>query len=121
MRPRVLLADNNESVLTALSRLFAFDCDVVECFTDGASLLAAAPHLAPDVVAVDLQMPGPNGLEVCRQLKACMPHVRVIIFTAYESDELKMAASTAGADGFLSKFALNKDLIAGITGGTDHK
>jgi len=116
MRLRVLIADDNESVLTALRRLCAFDCDVVGCFTDGVSLLVAGAHLAPDVVAMDLQMPGLNGLEVCRRLKATRPQIRVVLFSADGSDALKMEASTAGADAFVSKFTLATDLIPAITG-----
>jgi DNA-binding NarL/FixJ family response regulator len=97
-----------------LRRLCEFDCDVVGCFPDGASLLTAAPYLAPDVAVVDLQMPGPNGLDVCRQLKTIMPEIRVVIITAYGSDELMMDASTAGVDAFVSKFALGTDLIPAI-------
>ena len=74
-RPRVLLADDHPSLLTALKRLLAPDCDVVGSVTDGAAALAETTRLQPDVVVLDVFMPGLDGLEVCRAITHTNPTI----------------------------------------------
>jgi CheY-like chemotaxis protein len=102
-RPRVLLADDHPSLLTALRRLLAPDCDVVECVSDGAAALAATSQLKPDVVVVDLLMPGLDGLEVCSAIREASPLVKVIILTAIEQPAISEKALAVGAFAVLTK------------------
>ncbi|MEI8164838.1 MAG: response regulator transcription factor [Chloroflexales bacterium] len=72
---------------------------------DGATGLALALKLRPDVVVVDLQMPGMNGLEVLRQIRAGAPTIRVIIFSMHAEDTYVHEALEAGAAGYVLKDA----------------
>lgn len=114
MQPRIILADDNESVLTALRRLLEPDCKVLGCFTTCSSLLEAAPHLLPDVVVLDVSMPDMNGLEACRQLKQRIAQVRVVFLTASDDEEIKDRAFEIGALAFVHKYRIATDLLPAI-------
>ena len=114
MQPRIILADDNESVLTALRRLLEPDCEVLGCFTTCSSLLDAAPRLLPDVVVLDISMPDMNGLEACRQLKQKNAQVRVVFLTASDDQEIEDLAFEIGALGFVYKYRIATDLLPAI-------
>lgn len=69
----------------------------------GPEALEAASALAPDLVLLDVASPGPGGLELIRELKACAPESRIVILSFHETGAARDAALSAGADGFLSK------------------
>ena len=114
MQPRIILADDNESVLTALRRLLEPDCEVLGCFTTCSALLDAAPHLLPDVVILDVSMPDMNGLEACRQLKQMNAQMRVVFLTASDDREIEDHAFEIGALGFVRKYRIATDLLPAI-------
>jgi DNA-binding NarL/FixJ family response regulator len=116
VKPRIVLADDNESVLTALRRLLQPDCDILGCFTTCASMLEAAPTLGPDVVVLDLRMPDMNGFEACRQLKQKTAQVNVVILTASDDQELEERALATGALAFVCKYRIASDLLPAIQG-----
>jgi DNA-binding NarL/FixJ family response regulator len=85
-RPRVLLADDDPGMRTAIRRVLSFSCDVVSCVEETASLFDAVVQLQPDVVLLDLSLPGgPNGLEICRAINSGTPDVTVVLFTALDN------------------------------------
>ena len=102
--PRVLLADDDEGTRTAFTRLPGSLCDVVGHVSNGAQLPQTIEQLRPNVVVLDLRMPGIDGLRTCRQMKTTAPDVDVIVCTADDDPSLRGAAVEAGASAFVSKF-----------------
>jgi DNA-binding NarL/FixJ family response regulator len=100
--------------LTALRRLLEPDCEVLGCFTTGASMLEAALRLLPDVVVLDISMPDMDGLEACRQLKQKLAQVRVVFLTASDDQEIQDVAFEIGALGFVFKYRITTDLLPAI-------
>ena len=80
--PRVLIADDYPDMVKAVSRLLMLDFDVVGTVADGAALLEAAARLQPDVIVLDVNLPGIDGLEACRRITQAQPAVKVVVFTA---------------------------------------
>ena len=99
---------------SAITRLLAPACDVVDHATDGAGLLEAAARSQPDVVLLDLKMPTMDGLAACRHLKAAAPHVKVIVFTAADDEAIREKAFDVGASAFVLKFRAADDLLPEI-------
>ena len=114
LRPRVLLADDHIDVLSAVQRMLEPSCEVVDRVTNGAAVLERVEHLMPDVVVLDITMPGLNGLEVCRQIKTAMPDIPVVILTANNDPEIKKSAFGAGASSFVLKHSMANDLLPAV-------
>jgi DNA-binding NarL/FixJ family response regulator len=110
----VLLADDHAIVLEGLSSLLSAEFELAGTVTDGAQLMEAAERLRPDVIVTDLSMPGMNGLEVLRRLKANAIAVKLIVLTMHAEAHLAADALRAGASGFVVKHAAGKELIAAI-------
>jgi two-component system cell cycle response regulator DivK len=103
--PRVLIVDDNEAnVVIAQVVLLAENFETATA-ADGLEAMTKVASFKPDLILMDIQMPGRNGLEVTRELKAnpATRHIRIVAFTAFamRGDEIKMRA--AGCDGYLSK------------------
>jgi DNA-binding NarL/FixJ family response regulator len=112
-RPRVLVADDHPTVAKAVCRLLAPDCEIVGTVADGRALLEAVPRLEPDVIVMDLNLPGVHGLEACRQLTSMHPALKVVVLSAMSEPEVTEALIAAGASAFVSKLA-SADLPATI-------
>src|SRR5262245_16027280 len=96
-RPRVLLADDHPGMQAAVRRLLSPSCDVVGCVLDVASLLGSVEQLRPEVVLLDLSLPGDlQGFEICRLITSRTPDVKVVIFTGHDDANLKSRAREAG-------------------------
>ena len=113
-RTSVMLADDHAIVLEGLSSLLSADFELAGTVTDGTQLIEAAVRLRPDVIVTDITMPGMNGLEVLRRLKANAVPVKVIVLTMHADAHLAADALRAGASGFIVKHAAGKELIAAI-------
>jgi DNA-binding NarL/FixJ family response regulator len=83
-------------------------------FADAESALAALPALAPDVVVMDIQLPGADGVECTRRLKALRPATQVLVFTVFMDSERIFRALAAGASGYLLKRTARAEIIAAI-------
>jgi DNA-binding NarL/FixJ family response regulator len=107
MTIRVLTADDQRVVREGLALLLSLlpGVEVVGTAADGAEALALTAKLRPDVVLMDLRMPGIDGTEATRRLRAEHPSVKVIVLTTYADDRSVVGALQAGADGYLTKDA----------------
>ena len=112
-RPRVLVADDHPDVAKAVCRLLALEFEIVGTVADGSALLEAVQRLEPDVVVLDLNLPGVHALEACRQLTGMNPAMKVVVFSAMSDPEVSEALVAAGASAFVSKLA-SADLPATI-------
>jgi DNA-binding NarL/FixJ family response regulator len=113
---RVLVADDHPIVRGGIVALLsaADDIEVVGEAADGLGAVELAVHLAPDVVLMDLRMPGLDGDEATARILEQRPNVRVVILTTYESDASILTAIEAGASGYLLKAAPQEEILAGI-------
>ena len=112
--PTVLLADDHAMVLEGLASLLRAEFSLVGTVSDGAQLLETARRLRPDIIVTDLTMPGMNGLEVLRRLRADGVSAKVIVLTMHAEAHLAADALRAGASGFVVKQGAGKELIAAI-------
>jgi two-component system response regulator NreC len=113
---RVIVADDHGIVREGLRVLLrsAPDITVVGDAESGPAALALAQRLAPDVVILDLDMPGGDGATALRTIQAKTPNVRVLILTMHAEHERLLPLLEAGARGYLSKAAASVDLIEAI-------
>lgn len=108
---RVLLADDHALFRAGVASLLrASGIDVVGEAGDGAAALEQARTLKPDLVLMDITMPGGDGLEATRQIKAELPATRVVIVTVSDDDEDLFNAVKSGADGYLLKDMSEEEL-----------
>lgn len=112
----VLLADDHALVREGTRRLLESEpgIRVVAEAADGQSAVAEASRVQPDVVIMDVAMPGMSGIEATRQIKARLPQIAVLALTAYDDDQYVMALLDAGAAGFLLKDVRGSELIAAV-------
>ncbi|WP_210480232.1 response regulator transcription factor [Naasia sp. SYSU D00948] len=113
---RVLVADDHPIVRSGIVALLADDerLHVVGEAADGAEAVRLTEELRPDVVLMDLQMPGLDGVGATERIAAGGSGARVLVLTTYESDTLILDAITAGASGYLLKAAPREEILAGI-------
>jgi DNA-binding NarL/FixJ family response regulator len=100
---RILVADKHEVVRRGARFLFEQahpEWQVCGEASDGREAVQMAMRLRPDVVVIDLSMPGLNGLEATRQIRQDLPQTEVLLFTPYESEPLVRQTLAAGARGF---------------------
>jgi DNA-binding NarL/FixJ family response regulator len=113
---RVLIADDQPLVRVGLRTLLDAqpDISVAGEAADGAAAVAESARLRPDVVLMDVRMPGTDGIEATGRLCRGPDAPRVLILTTYDKDEYVFDALAAGASGFLLKDARPEDLVAGV-------
>jgi DNA-binding NarL/FixJ family response regulator len=114
MPPRVLLADDHAMLLGAFEKLLTPDCTIVGQVSDGRALLAAAQRLKPDLIVLDITMPGLNGLEAGRLLKQTLRTVKLVFLTMNEDPDLAAEAFRAGASAYLLKRSAPSELLIAI-------
>jgi two-component system, NarL family, response regulator LiaR len=113
---RVLLVDDHPVVRQGLRALLSTHegIEVVGEADDGEAAVAAADRLSPDVVLMDVVMPGLDGVEALRRIGERRPQTRVVMLTSYADERRAMEAVDAGASGFLLKDASPRDVAAAI-------
>ncbi len=110
----ILIVDDDSRVTSALRRTLAYEGYQVSSTLDGEGALAIARTKSPDLVILDLMLPGIDGLEVCRRLRAVDDDIAVLMLTARDAVADRVAGLETGADDYLVKpFAL-EELLARI-------
>jgi DNA-binding NarL/FixJ family response regulator len=110
---RILLVDDSAEFLESAARLLMLhqELHIVGRAASGSAALEQVAALQPDLVLMDLAMPGMNGLETTRQIKAQPAPPRVVIMTLYDVAEYRTAARNATADGFIAKSSIRSHLL----------
>lgn len=116
MATRVLIADDQRLVRAGLRMLCesADGIEVVGEAADGAQTIRLSAELAPDVILMDLRMPGVDGITATRQVLSARPDSKILIITTFDDDDHLYPALAAGAAGFLVKDTTPADLVAAI-------
>jgi DNA-binding NarL/FixJ family response regulator len=116
MSIRVSIVEDNNRVRNSLARLIELS-DGFTCVSEhstGEEAMAALPKARPDVVLMDINLPGMNGVECVRQLKPLLPDTQVMMLTVYENTDLIFQALSAGATGYLLKQTPPTELLAAV-------
>ena len=110
---RILLVDDSAEFLESAARLLTLhkQLRIVGRASSGNAALEQIAQLSPDLVLMDLAMPGMNGLETTRQIKSRPAPPRVVIMTLYDVAEYRTAARQATADGFIAKSSIRSQLL----------
>jgi DNA-binding NarL/FixJ family response regulator len=120
---RVLICDDQELVREGLRVILnnAAGIEVVGVAEDGAAALALIPTTRPDLILMDLKMPGVNGIQATRLVRQQYPAVQVLVLTTYDGDEWVFDAIRSGAAGYLLKDSPRDTLLAAIKGTVEGK
>lgn len=115
-RVRVLLVDDQPLLLQGFAMILSVedDLEVVGRAGDGLEAVERVAELGPDVVLMDVQMPGVDGIEATRRIVAAHPETTVVVLTTFDRDDYLFAALEAGASGFLLKNADPDDLVDAV-------
>ena len=114
MKLSVVVVDDNASFLAKLVSILEVEFEVQGTAMDGRSAVEIIVKKQPDVVVLDLEMPGLNGIEVTRELSKDTPRPAVVICSVESDPELIEAAREAGALGYVFKARIRKDLVAAV-------
>lgn len=115
-RIRILLADDHTVLRAGLRALLAGQCDleVIGEASDGAEAIRLAQTLHPDVVVMDIGMPGVNGIDATARIKRELPGVKVLILSMHDDQGYLRQVLRAGASGYVLKRAADTELLAAI-------
>ncbi len=115
---RVLICDDQRVVCEGLEMILNADpeIEVVGLAYDGAEALDLIPTTQPDVVLMDLKMPGMNGIHATREISKRFPEIKVLVLTTFGEDEWVFDAVRSGADGYLLKGTPREKLVAAVKG-----
>ena len=113
---RILIADDQQVFREGLRALFQSvpDLEVVGEATSGAEAVTMAEALQPDVVLMDIKMPGMNGIEATEKILSASPHISIVALTMFDDDDTVFAMLRAGARGYLLKGALKTEILRAI-------
>lgn len=113
---RIVLADDHQILLDGLRRLIDAngDMQVVATATDAPTAIEAARAHRPDVIVLDINMPGGGGLEVARRIREMELPSKIVVLTMYAEDRYVMEAVRLGAAGYVLKRSADKDLLEAI-------
>jgi DNA-binding NarL/FixJ family response regulator len=120
---RVLICDDQSIIRDGLAMLLNLerDIDVVGCAENGHEAVQLTKQLHPQLVLMDLKMPGTNGVEATRQIRVEHPNTAVLVLTTYDDDEWVFDALRAGAAGYILKDTPREELLKAIRGTVEGK
>ncbi len=114
---KILIVDDNGSFRQAFKQSLqeSFPTIAIDEVADGDEASQKVDTILPDLIFMDIRLPGENGLELTKRIKATHPNITILILTSYDIPEYRDAASQSGADGFFAKATCNlrdlEDLI----------
>ena len=111
---RVLLADDLTSVLSAVAKLLQESFEVVAMVSDGRIALDSTLALQPDLVILDISMPGLSGIEVARELRRRECRAKIVFLTVHQDSDILATCLAAGGLGYVLKVLMDADLIPAI-------
>lgn len=113
---RILIADDHPLFRDGLRTLLesVLDMQVIGEAATGDEVLTQAQRLQPDIILMDIKMPGINGIEATRRILHTSPHIRILVVTMFEDDDSVFAAVRAGARGYLLKGAVQEETLRAI-------
>jgi DNA-binding NarL/FixJ family response regulator len=113
---RILIADDHPMFRKGLKALLASepDFEVVGEATTGDEAIEMADTTLPDVILLDLQMPGKSGFDAARAIRASSPHIHILVVTLFQDDESIFAAIRAGARGYILKDTSEEEMLLAI-------
>jgi DNA-binding NarL/FixJ family response regulator len=114
MKPRLLIVDDHRLMVEGLSKLLEDQFEIVGQAADGVSALNAAKNLHPDLVLLDICLPGMNGLEVARKIREEARDTKILILSVQSSRVYVEEAFRAGASGYLLKQCAGQELVLAI-------
>jgi DNA-binding NarL/FixJ family response regulator len=113
-RARILLADDHAEFLSLATQLVVSEFDVLKTFASGKAVVEEFAALNPDLLVLDISMPGLNGIEVARVLKAAGARARIVFLTVHKDVDYLRSALATGALGYVLKDRLASDLIPAL-------
>jgi DNA-binding response OmpR family regulator len=113
-KPTVLLVDDHRDVLKSVSRVVAHDFDVVGLATDGREALDAVHKLDPDLVVLDITLPGLDGFQTAREFARRGSRARVLFLSMHETEEFVTEGFRSGGRGYVLKRRVHQDLVRAI-------
>jgi two-component system, OmpR family, response regulator MprA len=111
---RILVVEDDARIAASVRRALAYDGHRVEVVGNGDDALAAVAQAPPDLVVLDLMLPGVDGMEVCRRLREAGDEVAVLMLTARDGVADRVAGLDAGADDYLVKPFAHEELLARV-------
>ncbi|MFL7891966.1 MAG: response regulator [Anaerolineales bacterium] len=113
---KIIIADDHTLLRDGLRALFASlsDIEVIGEAETGAEVITKAADLQPDVILMDIQMPGINGIQATRQIVSDHPQIGIIVVTMFKDDDSVFAAMRAGARGYILKGADQEEMLRAI-------
>jgi DNA-binding NarL/FixJ family response regulator len=112
---RVVVADDHRGFGDAATAILARTCDVVATVRDGRSAIAATSEFNPDVVVLDVAMPGLDGFQTASRIHASGSSARIVFLSNFAGDDFVLAGVTRGASGFVSKSQMVHDLAEAVS------
>jgi two-component system, NarL family, response regulator NreC len=115
---RILIADDNQFVRRGIVGLLAQEDDLKVCgeASDSADAIHKATELGPDVILLDISMPGGNGLDTARVLKQKLPETKILLVSQHDTQHMLLQLAEVGASGCVDKARLAIDLLPAIRG-----
>jgi DNA-binding NarL/FixJ family response regulator len=113
-KPRLLLADDHTILVEGLKALLAPEFDAVATAGDGRAVLEAAKKCQPEIILLDISMPGLNGIEAARRLQQSNPDAKLIMLTMHGDVSFVRAAFEAGASGYVLKQSAATELVTAL-------
>ena len=110
---KLVLADNHRLFIEGLQNLLSdeSDIEILDFAFDGKELLGLLPLIQPDVVLLDINMPGLDGFETAKRIKRISPHIRIVLLTSYDDELFFKKAKDIAVNGYLLKDCGKEDLV----------
>ncbi|HEX4772867.1 MAG TPA: response regulator transcription factor [Bryobacteraceae bacterium] len=113
-RPRVLICEDSVLIQEALRAVLEHECDVVGLVEDGRSAIEIVAAEKPDILLVDVSVPGANGFAITEKAHQCDPDLKIVFVTARGEPEYVKRAFEVGANGYVMKGSIRTELLPAI-------